>query len=593
MKKYIPASFLALACACAYGATLTGGTSAANATSFGDYSSDSVTLNPPPAGSTGYFNGNNQTAKSVILGGNASVSGGFNVDFYSEFFGEEIPCYAIDATNGNITLTNGSYAVKSTYEGEEDILVNTASGKTFTIASDATFNSKTDDSLLFQGGGAYNVAGTLNANSFDLRGSTLTQTGKVTVGEFYISNRSGDAATKYTVMSGGELYTDSISMRGSYAEYNLRIEGYLKNTGEIEVGAQFKKKDSTEPEPAALSIAGTVDTHALNNAGAIVDISGTLNVNELTVNTTATSKLNVWNTGVVNINGNSSLTEVDLRGSMNINAGTSTIRKADAMTLMGGKLTVKNGAKIEVAGYTQTGNPYAMLIGNGDRASEIYVQSGGLIDLTKASGGNDLSIGNFGSGAKLTVKADNEHAIYLNKICVRDYSAELTINSKNIFRSKDVVSDEKGYNIMFLMASNAKLTMNLNAEAHFGNLIYQNDDSLLTINMGSASDIYLSFNDILLSYVATTANIVFNDFNNNRIFFESMSEFHDYVTISATSIDGKKLTKDDFRLVAGDFNGKTVYWLHSNLVVPEPAEWAAIFGAIALGLAAWKRRRRA
>ena len=143
-KRFIPASFLALACACAYGATLTGGTSAANAASFGDYSADAVTLNPPSADSTGYFNGNNQTAQSVIAGGNASVSGGFNVDFDPEFFGEEIPCYAIDATNGNITLTNGSYAVKSTYEGE-DILVNTASGKTFTIASDATFNSNTDD----------------------------------------------------------------------------------------------------------------------------------------------------------------------------------------------------------------------------------------------------------------------------------------------------------------------------------------------------------------------------------------------------------------------------------------------------------------
>lgn len=583
-KKFIPASFLALACACAYGATLTGGTSDANATSFGDYSAESVTLNPPSSGSTGYFNGNNQTAQSVVAGGNASVSGGFNVDFDAGMYD-----YAIDASNGNLTLTNGTYSVKSAFEGD-DIYVNTASGKTFTIASDATFNSNTGDLLIFQGGGEYSIAGTLNAKTFDLRGSTLTQTGKVTVGEFNLSNRNlSDPLTKYTVKSGGELYTDSISLRGTYAEYTLRIEGHLKNSGVLEVGAQYNNS-STQ----ALAITGTVDTNTLHNAGALVDINGTLNVNELTVNTTATtSKFNIWDKGVVNINGNSSITEIDHRGVLNINAGTTRIHKGDGLTLFGGKLNVKNGATLEVASYTQSGNPYAMVIGNGERTSEIYVQSGGLIDLTKASGGNDLSIGTFGSGAELTVKADKEHAIYLNKICVRDFAAELTINSKNIFRSKSVETGEEGYNIMFLMGAASKMVMNVNAEVHFGNLTYQNSGALLTVNMGKASDVYLSFNDVELMGTNIIANIVFNDFNNNRIYFESMDEIHDYVNIRGTGIDGTELTKDDFYLVAGNFNGKDVYWLHSDLVVPEPAEWAAIFGAIALGLAARKRRRRA
>ena len=260
-KKFIPASFLALACACAYGATLTGGTSAANATSFGDYSTEDVTLNPPSSGSTGYFNGNNQTAQSVVAGGNASVSGGFNVNFDAGMYD-----YAIDASNGNLTLTNGTYSVKSAFEGD-DIYVNTASGKTFTLSSGATFNSNTGDLLIFQGGGEYSIAGKLNANSFDLRGSTLTQTGKVTVGAFNLSNRSGNSATKYTVKSGGELYTDSISLRGTYAEYTLRIEGYLKNSGVLEVGAQYNNS-STQ----ALAVTGTVDTNTLHNAGALVDV---------------------------------------------------------------------------------------------------------------------------------------------------------------------------------------------------------------------------------------------------------------------------------------------------------------------------------
>lgn len=606
-KKFIPASFLALACACAYGATLTGGTSAANATSFGDYSAEDVTLNPPSSGSTGYFNGNNQTAQSVVAGGNASVSGGFNVNFDAGMYD-----YAIDASGGNLTLTNGAYSVKSVFE-LDDILVNTASGKTFTIASDATFNSNTDDLLIFQGGGAYSIAGKLNANSFDLRGSTLTQTGEVRVGSFFISNRNiGDPKTTYTVEKNAKLYTGSISMKATQADYNLTIFGYLKNTGELEVGSQktgykaairdsdgkIVKEEINPPAAFTIKSGATVDTDGLN-IGSRVDIAGTLNVNRLTIPTSSVcSRLYIWEAGIVNVGATSSITETDLYGTLNINAGTTHIYKENGLTMFGGILNVKSGATLVSEKFTGSGNPYALAIGksrkeSGYRKSQIYVQSGGLLDLTQAQGGNDLSIGTWGSGAELTVKADKEHAIYLNKICVRDSAAELTINSKNIFRSKNVTSGDEGYNIMFLMGAASKMVMNVNAEVHFGNLTYQHSGALLTVNMGKASDVYLSFNDVVVMGTNIIANIVFNDFNNNRIYFESMDEIHDYVNIRGTGIDGTTLTKDDFYLVKDKFNGKDVYWLHSDLVVPEPAEWAAIFGAIALGLAARKRRRRA
>ena len=63
-----------------------------------------------------------------------------------------------------------------------------------------------------------------------------------------------------------------------------------------------------------------------------------------------------------------------------------------------------------------------------------------------------------------------------------------------------------------------------------------------------------------------------------------------YDTITANTADGTTYGKGELTLVKGTLDGKDVYFLN-RINVPEPAEWAAIFGGIALALALYRRRR--
>ena len=589
LKKIIPLHFIA--CTCASGATLTGGATAETASVFGDYGNTMITLNPPSLGGTGYFDGDNQTAKSVIAGGNAIVFGGFNVDYSSGDFE-----YAVSASGGDITLSDGTYSVSSE-SGDSEILFNASKGKTFTIASDGVVESTSEATLIFQGGGTYNIAGELKVNGFELRGSMATQTGRLAARDFRISDRSSIGSNAvYTVKAGAELFTDSVSMGGTSVDYTFHVGGYLKNGATIEVGAQYSERGSGNIPPAAFYIyeGGTVDTDGLK-IGSRVDVAGTLNAGNIDFAASRNrAVLNVFDTGTVNINGDSLLAETRIDGSVNINAGTTNIYGEKGVVLQGGTLNVKSGAGFAVEKFAAQDDTYALSVAEGGyHESRIYVESGGKIDLTQASNGNDLSIGVWGSGASLSVKADAEHAVYLNKICVRDSIGTLTIDSKNVFRSKNAATGEEGYDILFVVGGSSMLRLNVNAEAHFGDLEFQNSNARLTVNMGRASDTYLSFNDIVITQDGVIADVFFYDFRNGSVYFESMDEIHDNMTIAGAGIDGTKLSGDDFYLIAGEFDGKTVYWLHSDLAVPEPAEWAAILGAIVLALAALKRRRRA
>jgi len=74
---------------------------------------------------------------------------------------------------------------------------------------------------------------------------------------------------------------------------------------------------------------------------------------------------------------------------------------------------------------------------------------------------------------------------------------------------------------------------------------------------------------------------------------ESALGKYDLITdIKAITADGETFNKEDLLLVADVYNGQAGYWLTvPALAVPEPAEWAMIFGGIALALAVYRRRK--
>ena len=72
----------------------------------------------------------------------------------------------------------------------------------------------------------------------------------------------------------------------------------------------------------------------------------------------------------------------------------------------------------------------------------------------------------------------------------------------------------------------------------------------------------------------------------------ALAKYDLIANIKATTADGEVFNKEDISLVADTYNGQAGYWLTvPALAVPEPAEWAMIFGGIALALAVYRRRK--
>ena len=95
-----------------------------------------------------------------------------------------------------------------------------------------------------------------------------------------------------------------------------------------------------------------------------------------------------------------------------------------------------------------------------------------------------------------------------------------------------------------------------------------------------------------MSSTAESGNYLnISNFEDNRIFFINKELAEKRLTISATTKDGKTLTTEEFEFVAGQYTeGINGYWLNA-IAVPEPSTYAMIFGAIALGFAAYRRRK--
>jgi len=86
--------------------------------------------------------------------------------------------------------------------------------------------------------------------------------------------------------------------------------------------------------------------------------------------------------------------------------------------------------------------------------------------------------------------------------------------------------------------------------------------------------------------------LVLKNFENDAVFFttNAMNQYETYISdIKAIMADDQEYGKDDIKFVADTFNGQAGYWL--TVAVPEPAEWAMIFGGIALAFAVYRRRK--
>jgi hypothetical protein len=337
---------------------------------------------------------------------------------------------------------------------------------------------------------------------------------------------------------------------------------------------------------------------------------GTMNVKNLVING---GFLDMSNSAVLNITGDSyilsSFTQNLQTCQINVAGGTLSYQIADEFKSSNSKmsLNIKNGATLlsesnefVTGGYgTITVEKGGTLKALSHKTTTKLNVSGSLIS-TKEAGSNfyALTIGSagvvtFGEGGSLTATENGRislsgsiiansgtNSITASQIVFWGQKNSLEVNGENVF----VLANGQNRTILNI-ASQVTASIKLTDTNEFGQIIFQNDEKNhnvrlnLTLDFKGADD-YVYFDSVMFSQ---HARIYVDNFGNNKIKFGSISGIETALELFDLSTE----TAIDYQWVATDGG----YWLNFATAVPEPAEWAMILGAIALGLAVYRRRK--
>ncbi len=299
-------------------------------------------------------------------------------------------------------------------------------------------------------------------------------------------------------------------------------------------------------------------------------------------NATITSNGSLYTTADSNQSNNISFVNSTLTGgTMTVSGGSVTIDDKSNVTV--DSLTTGAGRSLNVAGSLSVGSNTVF---HNLWVSGILQQTAG--DTTTFNRATTFRTGSsFSTTGDLIIKAGNEsqtHAAYVNVILEADSTS---------FTVKENVKMHGG--TLILDKANAIKTTN----GDFASLVVENEDS----NMGNARldvnantefnsisadtkslEIFLSADATLTSSfsVENGAKIILKDFVDNVVY---VSNYEDILNLSDV------FTASDASGQAIDILYCNNGWLSTTAAVPEPAEWAAIFGAVALGLAIYRRRK--
>ena len=458
---------------------------------------------------------------------------------------------AINLTNGwNLTLPAGT--------GRSGSTASIKIGKGITVKSSkaATVIGK-DANTVFTVDGVMNVTGasffTSGINNFN---GTYTTSGDSTF-DGGLVNVNGEYTTSRNILKGG------VSM-------NVAGELYAKSSTQVQNSSLTIEKGATYTT-SYLEL--TPDNEYATTASNLV-VNGTLNVNGYFF---------------VSKHGNITPTVTIGEGAV-INAQTFrsrvapiTLTKDSVMTLYNhsderetfanaGLFTIQNGATLYIITDSAT-------CAAGKNYNEIVLDRGGKFAIR---GGKYFALGNTMT-LNDVLDIDTHFAFGRN---TDTNAGSLIVNTDNTW-AKTVFLVSKSYINGKPSNTYGKITIADNVSLTARGIAFATDEAAqFEINLGSGS--VLTFDEFIVSDIADYGliegdKIVINGFAEKSVAINKHNSLADDA-LAYLQISGVDTSKLEWALDAT--TGK--YWLTA---VPEPAEWAAIFGAIALGLVLYRRRR--
>ena len=361
-------------------------------------------------------------------------------------------------------------------------------------------------------------------------------------------------------------------------------------TAKINLGEEFRLVHNNGGQSTwlAFSMNANVEGKYLNaldyeKTGLKADNGSTVNWN---VTRSSFAKLN---SGVY-VSGNSTFNNT---GAMEFNSGTVLDIETGSVFNTTTAPTFKEGSTVNVRGeYNYTAAAGQSLTLRDASITGTLITKGGVgSNLTLAGkttvSGNGIINANgaiiIDSGS-LTVSDNGKISIVDDETYeprIRMGGGTLTLNVENAVQVNSTRFNLA--NIVVYGGNGSKLIVN--EDNKFRSLYFQSNHN---ITLDVAEDATVFFEQISIG-TGGGGTLLIENFGDERIFFAS-SDHWETISISATDKNGKTFTKDDLELVAGTYiDGTNGFWL--NAVVPEPSTYAMIFGAIALGFAAYRRRK--
>ena len=489
----------------------------------------------------------------------------------------------------SLVLNNTNMTVRSGGEIQNKGKLSVLNGSSFTIDNGATVYITPDDSFTTAAlGGASTM--TVNGSYTNMSGTQVYTGAKLIVGETGVM--TGMAA----------VYGGSFELNGTL-NGNIATSGGSISFGEnvdfSQSALELRSSRNGDIKFVSDGLVGTMRTQAKSGVSRLAVADGkTLTANYITVN--AETELNISGHVVY------------------ASSGSDYDKYANAVAneWVVGSLTIGNGGVLDIKNNLAEANTYGKLTS----LANISI-AGGTLNLTgktdSLTGIVKMGTLSISDGGTLAMKTDRTSLLIANGGTI-SVDATSRIAGNNILFSPAVGTSTVGYDsakelllgggssytgrLAVIRTSNNFLTLSEGQSYNFTILAFKGyagsnpgEAIDLTINLGGASLLHIG----LLrpddgGAADTLANLILTDFANDIV------KIDDIQMDSGCDILGGVITKgkSTITIIAYDKSGELLsggVWQHQNgylnYVIPEPAEWAAIFGAIALAFAVCRRRK--